>query len=176
VAQLLEHLLPGWRDKRTLSIVGIDGRSHAGKSTLAVQIAAVIDNVAVVHADDIAWHHSFFGWSDTLITHVLQPLSRTGAPLSFTPQAWTERGRLGAIDIPAGTRVVVVEGVGAARSELHDWLDATIWVDTNPAEALRRTKALDQAPPGFVEDWMRARRSTHALGQALDTRRCVGVG
>lgn len=76
--------------------------------------------------------------------------------MSYTPRAWIERGRHGAIEIPAGTQIVLIEGVGATRAELRDWLDATIWVETDPTEVLRRTLTLDRDPPGFLEDWMRA--------------------
>jgi hypothetical protein len=31
---------------------------------------------ALVHTDDVAWRHSFFGWSDLLIEGVLKPLLR----------------------------------------------------------------------------------------------------
>lgn len=156
VAQLLGELLSDQLRHAPLSIVGIDGRSRSGKTTLAERIAAEADNVAIVHTDDIAWHHSFFDWSDSLITNLLRPLRESGAPISFTPQAWIDRGRPGAIQIPSGTRLVIVEGVGAARLELCDWLDTSVWVDTAPNEALRRTYELNRDPPGFVEDWMRA--------------------
>jgi len=67
--------------------------------------------------DDIAWHHSFFGWSDVLIEGVLRPLRRGGLPLSYTPQPWIERGRPGSIVIPGGTEIILVEGVGAGRDQ-----------------------------------------------------------
>lgn len=147
---LLEQLAP----TPPLTLIGIDGRSRSGKTTLAALLAG--DGVAVIHTDDVAWHHSFFGWTDTLVTNLLRPLRDEGPPVSFTPQPWIERGRPGGIDIPDGTRIVVVEGVGAARAELFDWLDATIWVETPPELAMRRTRELDRDPAGFVEDWMRA--------------------
>jgi mannitol-1-/sugar-/sorbitol-6-phosphatase len=153
-SQLMQHLLP--TSPSPLSIVGIDGRSRSGKTTLADVMAACSEHVAVVHTDDIAWHHSFFDWSDELVDGVLRPLRTAGAPVSFVPQPWVERGRAGSIDIPADTRVVLVEGVGATRLELSRWLDASVWVHTDPDVAMRRTIALDRDAPGFVEDWMRA--------------------
>jgi uridine kinase len=155
VAQFLDSLLPP-RQRAAIAIVAIDGRSRSGKSTLAEQIAADVRGVSVIHTDDIAWHHSFFEWADTLISEVLEPLRQHGAPIAFTPTVWVERGRSGCIAVPEGTHTVLVEGVGASREELTPWLDASVWVETDPAVALRRTIALDRDPPGFVDDWMRA--------------------
>ncbi len=113
----------------------------------------------------VAWHHSFFGWSDVMIEGVLRPLRRDGLPLSYTPQPWIERGRSGSIVIPGGTEIILVEGVGAARRELSNWFDATIWVQTDPDVAMARTIALDRDPPGFIDDWMRAENAHLAADQ-----------
>ena len=152
-----------------LAVVGVDGRSRSGKTTVAALLASCSERITVIHTDDIAWHHSFFGWSDILIEGLLEPLRRQGPPLSFTPMAWTERGRPGSITIPAHTQSVIVEGVGATRRELMPWLDATVWVETDEAVAMQRTIALDRDPPGFVRDWMDAER-THLSQDRLWTR------
>ncbi len=151
-AALLDQLVSSGR----LGIIGINGRSRSGKSTLAETLAASRDYAAIVHTDDIAWHHSFFDWSQLLVENILKPLRQAGPPVSYVPQAWTERGRAGSIDIPSGTALVIVEGVAATRLEITGWYDATIWVDTDAGLAMRRTSELDRDPPGFVEDWMRA--------------------
>jgi mannitol-1-/sugar-/sorbitol-6-phosphatase len=161
---LLEYLI-AHRPNDSPSVIGIDGRSRSGKSTLADVIAQCIERVAVVHTDDIAWHQSFFGWSEILIDGVLRPLRRQGGPVSFTPQTWMERGRPGSIEIPADARVVLIEGVGATRAELGRWLDATIWVHADSDVALDRTMALDRDPPGFVEEWMREENAHLAADQ-----------
>jgi sugar-phosphatase len=155
---LLDRLI-GLVPPGNLVITGIDGRSRSGKTSLAAELAAARDNVAVIHTDDIAWHHSFFDWTDLLITGLLEPLRRDGPPISFTPQPWIDRGRAGSIDIRQGTQVVLVEGVGAARLELTQQLDATVWVETPEDVAMQRTVELDRDPPGFIDDWMRAERA-----------------
>ena len=38
------------------ALVLVDGRSGSGKSTFAERLARLLDG-AVVHSDDIAWHH-----------------------------------------------------------------------------------------------------------------------
>jgi hypothetical protein len=114
VRQLMRQLLPD-RSPTPPSIIGVDGRSRSDKSSLAEIIAQSDDSVSVVHTDDIAWHQSSFGWSDVLVAGVLSPLRRDGVPVSYVPEPWLKRGGPGAIDVPAETRIVLVEGVGAAR-------------------------------------------------------------
>ncbi len=160
ISALLGRLVsPDEPHRAGVTIVGIDGRSRSGKSSLAASLAASDAHVAVVHTDDVAWHHSFFDWAPLLISGVLQPLRDDGPPTSFTPPAWLQRGRAGAINIGSGATTVLVEGVGAGRRELAPWLDAVIWVETPPETAMQRTVALDRDPPGFVDDWMREERA-----------------
>src|SRR3984957_2165971 len=57
-------------------ILSVDGRSNAGKTTLAARICEAVPSSAVVHTDDVAWEHSRFGWSDLLADGVLAPVRR----------------------------------------------------------------------------------------------------
>src|SRR6185369_13866401 len=72
-------------------VVGIDGHSGSGKTTLARGLAALDRNTAVVHTDDLAWHHSFFGWAELLIDHLLTPAREGRLPISYRPPAWVRR-------------------------------------------------------------------------------------
>src|SRR5271165_3228915 len=54
--------------------LAIDGRSSSGKTSLAARIHDTVAHSSVVHTDDLAWHHSRFGWYDLLIDGVLSPL------------------------------------------------------------------------------------------------------
>jgi hypothetical protein len=99
-------------------VVAIDGRSSSGKTTLAGRIAAAVPSSAVVHTDDIAWAHSRFGWAD-LARRLLQEV-RLDAPLLFRPAGWDNDGREGAIVVPRGVRLLLIEGVGSSRDELAD--------------------------------------------------------
>ncbi|MDF3306213.1 hypothetical protein P3H15_14380 [Rhodococcus sp. T2V] len=153
VEALLDRLR-GRRDADGLTIAGIDGRSGSGKSTIAARLAAADSTVAIVHTDDIAWHHSFFSWHEILAEKILRPLRTGGPPVSFRPSAWSERGRPGAIDIPSTAAIVVVEGVGATHREVAHWLDVAIWVHTDPAVAHRRCVDRRIDPLDFIDDWM----------------------
>lgn len=123
-------------------LVAIDGRGGAGKSTLAERLRTVVPGSAVVHTDDIAWHHAYFDWGALMAEHVLAPLHRAGA-VAFRPPAWVERDRPGEIHVPAGTDVVWIEGTGIVRAELAEWLDASIWLQGDLDEQRRRLSARD---------------------------------
>jgi hypothetical protein len=106
-------------------VVAIDGRSSSGKTTLARRVADTVPATAVVHTDDIAWFHSRFGWAD-LAKRVLEAV-HDGAALSFRPPVWDERRRDGAIVVPRGIQLLVLEGVGSSREELAHLLDGRLW-------------------------------------------------
>ena len=121
-------------------VLAVDGRSSSGKTTLAARLQDAIAGSAVVHTDDIAWWHSRFGWADLLINGVLVPFHR-GEPVSFRPPRWAEHDRQGSIGVPARCPVLVIEGVGAGRSEVSHLIDALVWVQADQQEAKRRSLA-----------------------------------
>lgn len=140
------------------SVVAIDGRSASGKTTLATHLARVLPGSTVLHTDDIAWHHSFFDWSEVLLENVLEP-ARAGREVVYRPAAWQDRGREGAITVPRGSTVVILEGVGAARRELMPVTDSVVWVQSDMAAS--RTRGLerdggDAAAEAFWDEWMAA--------------------
>jgi hypothetical protein len=143
VEVMAARLLDAARTRRTVSgrggpfVVAVDGRSAGGKSTAAGRLAGATPGAVVVHTDDIAWHHGFFDWDGLLVDGVLTRAAH-GEAVSFRPPAWVERGREGAVEVPAGTSAIFVEGVGSSRSSLAPWLDATVWVQSDADEAYRR--------------------------------------
>lgn len=137
-AELMAGLGPGRH------VVAIDGRGGGGKTTLARRLAAAQPEAAVVSTDDIAWNHSIFDWADALIDGVLRPY-RAGSAVSYRPPGWVRHGREGAVEVAATVRLLIIEGVGASRRELGEWLDASWWVQSDVAEAERLGLARDIA-------------------------------
>jgi hypothetical protein len=121
-------------------VLAVDGRSNAGKTTLAARIGGAVPGSAVVHTDDIAWRHSRFGWADLLIDGILEPVHH-GRAVSYRPPRWAEHGRDGSIEVPEGCPLLVVEGDGAGRQEVANLIDALIWVQSDEREAQRRVLA-----------------------------------
>jgi len=138
------------------AVLAVDGRSASGKTTLAAHLSSAVPSSAVVHTDDIAWHHSVFDWVDLLVSGVLVPV-RQGLAVSYRPPAWDAHGRPGAVTVPAGCRLVIVEGVGAGRRELAPFLDGTIWVETDVSVTARRDAAriaAGETTRADYESWM----------------------
>ncbi|BEL05106.1 4-amino-4-deoxychorismate synthase [Actinoplanes sichuanensis] len=138
-------------------VVAIDGRGGSGKTTLADRLVAAVPDSAVVHTDDIAWHHAYFDWGGQLADHVLKPLHR-GAPVDHRPAAWIDRRRPGSIIVPAGLDFVWVEGTGVLRDELSPWLDASIYLQGDLDDQDRLLLARDGDSPeqrAHVAGWLR---------------------
>jgi len=142
------------------AVVGIGGRSSSGKTTLAGRLAAEKSRVAVLHTDDIAWRQAVLDWDGLLLDGVLAPVRR-GDPVAYRPPKWAEYGRSGAIEVPSGTAVLIVEGVGATRRALASVLDATIWVQADAAVLEQRDEARIAAGETTAADhraWMAEER------------------
>lgn len=154
-ADVMTWLLPLGPPTGRPHVIGIDGRSGAGKSTVAETLRGHARATVVVHTDDVAWYESFFGWETLLAQGVLEP-ARRGEPVAFRPPAWSQRGRAGAIEVPPTTRVLIVEGVGACRHELTSLLDALVWVESDREQARRRgilRDGGDAAAETFWDEW-----------------------
>lgn len=142
-------------------VLAVDGHGASGKSTFADQLRDVVPGAVVVSTDDLAWHEPFFGWGH-LLRQLLTELHEAGAAQLVPPQ-WPARGREGAVDIPAGTSMVVVEGTGAALRDVADLLDVVVWVQSDFAESERRGIARDdesgvngdhEQTVAFWHEWM----------------------
>jgi hypothetical protein len=159
-------------------VLAVDGHSASGKTTLADRLAAGVPGGAVLHTDDVAWHHSVFDWDELLVQGVLAPLRR-GAAVAFRPPAWQRRGRPGAIVVPAGTTLLVVEGVGSSRASLAGQLDLSIWVETaEPVRVARDDVRLargDVSPPDFAS-WMAEENAFVASDRPWDRARWIVSG
>jgi hypothetical protein len=139
-------------------VLAVDGRSNAGKTTLAARICRAVPGSAVVHTDDIAWGHSRFGWADLLAEGILEPVHQ-GRAVSYHPPGWPGTGREGSIKVPAGCPLLVIEGDGAGRREVADLIDALIWVQSDERETERRVHTRigkpNEAPTiGHHREWM----------------------
>jgi hypothetical protein len=133
LADRIEHLAGAVRP----AVIGLNGHSSSGKTTLGRQLAATLAGCAVLHTDDLAWHHGVFSWDRLLIDDVL-PVVRSGRALSYRPPAWRVRGREGAIELPPDLQYLILEGVGATQGSVRAELAVAIWVETDEPTRLAR--------------------------------------
>lgn len=135
------------------AVVAVDGHSSSGKSSLAPRLAAALPASAVLHTDDLAWNHGVFAWDTSFREHVL-PDVRAGRPVSYRPPGWVAHSRAGAVELPGGLELLVLEGVGASQPSLHDLLDVVLWVETDePTRLARDVVRVHQSAEMSLEDY-----------------------
>jgi para-aminobenzoate synthetase len=134
-------------------IIAIDGRSGAGKTTLAVELAARLrthHRVSLFHLEDI-----YPGWNglaagiERYVSTVLAPLSR-GEAATWVSWDWNKHYD-GEPRVTLPAEIVIVEGVGAAAVEARPLLSAVIWAEA--PDEVRRTRALDRDGETYEPYW-----------------------
>lgn len=151
-------------------IIAIDGRSGAGKTTLAVELAALLGKhrtVSLFHLEDI-----YPGWDglstgvQRYVSTVLKPL-RQGVCAQWRAWDW-EHADLGETRVTAVADVVLIEGVGATQGGARDYLDAVIWIETPTQHRKDRALARDgETYAPFWDQWA-AQEETMLAQSSLD--------
>ena len=116
------------------------------------RLASQIPGAAIVHTDDVAWYECAFNWVGLLTSGVLEPVRR-GEPSPFARPRGTH-GAEGAIEVPAGIALLLVEGVGSGRRSLTALLDAVVYVQSDVEVSRDRDKARVAAGEIDPEDYV----------------------
>ncbi|MET0695553.1 MAG: NTP transferase domain-containing protein [Propionibacteriaceae bacterium] len=155
-------------------VVALDGRSGAGKTTLAAGLS-LVRPATVVEGDDFYGGRQIAGLdffarerlpdaevADLVIDwrrlrrEALEPLSG-GNAARFARYDWdSDDGRMGAEVGLVAADLVVVEGVYSARPELSDLVDLAVCVEVDPSVRQRRLSLrADDDDPHLVSFWER---------------------
>lgn len=126
------------------TLLTIDGPSGAGKTTLALDLKEALEDVHVIHMDDL-----YAGWDDALNddlyarleTQILKPLRAMKPPRyqqfnwhTYQFDTWKE------ISIP---RYLILEGVGSAGVPNRPWISLSIFLQVSDELGIERVRIRD---------------------------------
>lgn len=136
----------------TTRLVVIDGRSGAGKTTLAQRLAAQLPAFRVLSLDQL-----YPGWdglrrgADAAINGVLVPLAQ-GRHGQWQGWDWNEDAPAGWHEIAAGTPLII-EGSGILTATAAASAPVRVWVEAE--DAVRRERALRRDGATYEPHWER---------------------
>ena len=138
----------GPRAGRTL-VVAIDGRSGAGKTSLAAALRERLQAPAVSLED------LYGGWDglergiDLLVAAVLEPIA-AGRPAQVPRYDWI-RGEWAAPVTLQPPDVLIVEGVGAGAARARRWESVLVWLEV--PTSVRKERAIARDGDTFAPYW-----------------------
>lgn len=151
----LHMLATGAQQPGRPALVGIDGRSGTGKTTLAAGLRRGLRDadvtVAVIHMDGL-----YPGWeglapSQPVVKNDLLAPLRRGESASYRLWNWTA-STFGAMATVPPRNVVIVEGVGSVTANPSDY-DVRVWLTAS--STVRRQRALERDGSVFEPHWDR---------------------
>ena len=152
------------------TVVAIDGRSGAGKTTLALGVAADLRSygtTAIVHMD-----HLYPGWdglgesSEILATRVLGAISRASSA-AYAQWDWEAGGWDGTVVLEP-TDFLVIDGSGSSVGPARPYAAVGVFVDADPM--LRMSRGLARDGDTYRPHWQRWAAQEDAIFAADDTR------
>jgi uridine kinase len=154
-----------------IRVVGVDGRSGSGKSTIASRLSSLLD-APIVEIDDFVSWDCFAGWWPRFDEAVLTPLL-AGRDARYQARDWRNDwygSSLGPWKTLPWAPTVIIEGVTCTRRETVGRLAYRVWVEAPAALRLARGLARDTAFDGKEELWRRWMREEDAFFAADGTR------
>jgi uridine kinase len=153
-----------------IKIIGVDGHSAAGKSTLAATLAGQFERAVVIHGDDFyrvmdeqrreglspaEGAEFYYDWERQ--RDVLDRLS-AGRTVSYRPYDWAANELAAEPVTVAAAPVIIMEGLFVSRPELAACIDLALLVTTDPGARRSRQRARADATPQWWDRWDAAER------------------
>jgi uridine kinase len=153
-----------------IRIVGVDGRSGAGKSFLASRLSSLL-SAPIIEVDDFVSWECFAGWWPRFDEQVLSPLL-AGRDATYQARDWTDwyGSTLGSWKTQRWSPTVILEGVTCTRRDTIGRLAYTIWVEAPTDLRLARGMARDTRFPGKEDLWKQWMREEDEFFDADGTR------
>ena len=126
-----------------MAIIGIDGPSGSGKSSLATRLVDTT-GANLVEIDDFVSWADFSGWWPRFEAQVLEPLLR-GEDARYQVRDWKNDPSGSSLNGWKTTRwspLVIVDGVTSTRQAVSDLLAYRIWVEA--PEDVRLTRGVER--------------------------------
>lgn len=145
-------------------IIAVDGRSGAGKTTVATALAAAL-RCPILTVDDLCPGWDGLSQVPALLAATLEPLAqgRTG---QFRRYDWIAGEPGGDVRLPP-TDWLVVDGVGSGSLLCRPSLSYLIWIEAD--EAQRKERALARDGAVFARVWDRWAAQESALFEQEQT-------
>ena len=133
----------------------IDGPAGSGKTTLAKELASVLDSCYTIHMDDL-----YEGWDSTLTPELTKKLQvilkgvKTENQIRFVPFNWLQNNFSPKVELPA-PKYLIIEGVGSGQIAIRDYVSLSLWIEVLPDIGLERVikrdgPAVAQFMPAFI--------------------------
>jgi uridine kinase len=153
-----------------IRIVGVDGRSGAGKSFLASQLSTLL-GAPIIEIDDFVSWDCFAGWWPRFEEQVLSPLL-AGRDATFQARDWTDwyGSSLGGWKTQRWSPTVILEGVTCTRRDTIGRIAYAIWVEAPAGMRLARGMARDTNFAGKEDLWKQWMREEDEFFTADETR------
>lgn len=144
VTEILEKILKVEPRLAYTTLLAIDGPSGAGKTTLAMEIHARLDDSEVIHMDDL-----YAGWGDALSPdlysrisqQIFQPILRQ-EDIRFQVFNW-HKNLFDSWQTFTPPRFLILEGVGAAAIPQRKWISLSIFMNVSDEVGLKRVRSRD---------------------------------
>ena len=162
-AQTLENAIRALLDRQPRVLIAIDGMAASGKTTLANALSSRFSSCAVVHMDDftVPFEDRYPGYFEDTLSNadiarfdreVLSPLARGEAACYRPYRCHPDPGFSEPISIPAGCRVVIIEGAYCLHPELFGRYDLRVLSLID--EDLQRKRILRRNGPAQLERFL----------------------